>query len=324
MIIDALFVIASMILLWKGASWLIDSATRIAYRLGISELTVGLTIVALGTSAPEFAVTVTAAFQGHGNISVSNVVGSNIFNLGFILGGVAIVRSIRTSRTLVFRDGLFLTCVILLITFFLWNDLILGKALTLESWEGSILVVLLFLYVGYVLLRARKSERNDVAGVREEEVPVEIADWKDGPLFVLGVAMIVIGGYLLVEGASNIARGLGVSEWVIGVTIVAAGTSTPEFATSLIAVLKGRHGISAGNLIGSDIFNFLGVLGIAALLRPVQVTTSAMGSLYSLLGMVLLVVIFMRTKWQISRLEGVALVVLGALRWIIDFVLRGV
>lgn len=131
---------------------------------------------------------------------------------------------------------------------------------------------------------------------------------------------MVGGGHFLVESAVRLARLLGVSEWVIGVTIVAAGTSAPEFATSLIAVIKGRHGVSAGNLIGSDLFNLLGVLGLAALIRPMTVEASAVSSVLVLVGMVILVVVFlMRTGWQISRWEGALLIAINLFRWILDF-----
>ncbi len=280
----------------------------------MSELTVGLTIVAFGTSAPELAVSISAAFQGHSDISVSNVVGSNIFNLGFILGGVALFKTIKTNRKLVYRDGLFLLSIVGLIMLFLMYPN--PSAPTLDRWEGIILLVMLFSYIFYLL------KKKDAP--LEDEIPAGELTWKDGPLLIFGILGVVAGGYLLVDSASSIAKALGVSEWVIGVTIVAAGTSAPELATSLMAVTKGRHGISAGNLIGSDIYNFLGVLGVASIIRPLSVNTMAMGSLLTLVGMICIVLLLMRRGWRLSKLDGAILIGLGALRWVVDFSGRGI
>ncbi len=238
---NILIVLLSVLALWWGAVWVVESAARIARRLGMSELVIGLTIVAIGTSSPEFAVTVGAALKGQGDISVGNVVGSNIFNLGFILGGVALVRAIATSRTMVVRDGGMLIATTLLLVFFF-------RDLSIVRWEGAILLTLLVAYVGFLL-----CQRKPV-----EDVPTGEFHWYEIPRLLAGLALVIGGGHFLVEAAVALARTFGVSEWAIGVTIVAAGTSAPEFATSLVAVIRGRHGISAGNLIGSDIFNLLG------------------------------------------------------------------
>lgn len=303
--INSLILVASVIALWKGADWLVESASRIGKKFGLSDLVIGLTIVALGTSAPEFAVTIAAALAGRSDISIGNVVGSNIFNLGFVLGGVAAIRAIKTGPKLVYRDGIILIAITITLRIFA-NDLQLSRV------EGAILVSLLLVYIGYLLWQ-RETRLT-------EEMATGEAGWRDWVKLLVGLLLVVGGGHYLVEAASNIARTFGVSEWVIGVTIVAAGTSTPELATSLTAVIKGRHGISIGNLIGSDIFNLLGVLGVAALINPHMVIDSgAYMSLNVLIVMVTIVVIGMRTGWQISRLEGAALVLVNLVRWIADF-----
>lgn len=302
--LNILIIAVSIVTLWWGAVWVVEGAARIARRLGMSELVIGLTVVAIGTSAPEFAVTVGAALKSQADISVGNVIGSNIFNLGFILGGVALVRAIATSRTLVVRDGGVLIGTTLLLLVFL-NDL------TLARWEGLILLGLLIIYLAFLIHRREPIE---------EETPIGEFHWYEIPRLLAGLGLVVAGGHYLVEAASGLARLAGISEWVIGVTIVAAGTSAPELATSLVAVIRGRHGISAGNLIGSDIFNLLGVLGLAAALRPMRVDASAYGSVWLLAAMVLLVVVFlMRTGWRISRWEGALLVVINLIRWVMDF-----
>lgn len=302
---NIIIIVLSVLALWKGADWVVETASRIGKKFGLSDLVIGLTIVALGTSAPEFAVTVAAAIQGRSDISIGNVVGSNIFNLGFVLGGVAAIRGITTTRTLVYRDGLILIGITILLRFFI-NDL------QLSTIEGVILIVLLLCYLGYLLWKREEIHAEELA-----EGEATARDW----IFLLvGLALVVIGGHYLVEGASAIARSFGMSEWVIGVTIVAAGTSTPELATSLTAVFKGKHGISIGNLIGSDIFNLLGVLGVAALLNPhMIIDVGAKMSLNILILMVTVVVISMRTGWKISRLEGSGLVIINLVRWIANF-----
>lgn len=300
---DIGIILVSIVVLAKGAQWLVDAAAKIAKRLGISELVIGLTVVALGTSAPEFGVTILAAFKGMGDLSVGNIVGSNIFNLGFILGGTAIVQSLKTSKTLIRRDGLFLLVGTLLLVFFLWD-------LNLSHLEGSILFGLLLVYIAFLIWK--KESVHD-------EVPTGELRWWDPLLLVLGFSMVVGGAHLLVNSATDIARSFGISEWVIGATVVAAGTSVPEFAISLVAVLKGRHGISVGNLIGSDIFNIFGVLGLAAILRDLPVDIGARVNLVVLAIMVVVVLVFMRSDWRVSRTEGVFLVLIGLGRWVYSF-----
>ncbi len=301
--LDILIIIACIFGLWLGAVWVAESASRIARKLGMSDLLIGLTVVAIGTSAPEFAVTAVAALEGQSDISVGNVVGSNIFNLGFILGGLAIFRGVATSRKLVFRDGGMLIGTTALLVLFL-SDLALTRL------EGITLMVLLVAYVGILIYQRAESE---------EEIPEGDFSWWDVPRFLVGIAIVVASGHFFVEAASTLARLMGISEWVIGVTIVAIGTSAPEVATSLVALLRGQHGMSAGNLIGSDLFNLLGVLGLAAVLHPMTVDAAARGSVLLLAGMVVLVVVMMRSGWRLSRWEGGLLVLITAVRWVFDF-----
>ena len=303
LLLDAAMAAISTGLLWKGSEWVVDAAVRIAHRLEISDLVIGLTVVAIGTSAPEFAVTVNAAVRGLADISVSNVVGSNIFNLGFILGGCAAIRTIKTTPALVWRDGLFLLTMSSVLVFFL-------RDLTLTPKEGLALFFALVLYI--MCLFWKKTPLTDTDGG-------EKATWKDIPILISGIAAVVGGGHLLVWSATSLARGLGLSEWVIGVTIVAAGTSAPEFATSLMAAVKGRYAMSIGNLIGSDLYNLLGVLGLAGMLGPLHIDAIGLHSLYLLVGIVALVVVFMRTGFKVSRTEGFVLIGINLVRWVVDF-----
>ena len=301
---DVTIVLVCVGVIAKGATWLVDSASKIAKRLGISELVIGLTILALGTSAPEFAVSILAALKGVGNIAIGNIVGSNIFNLGFILGGTAIIHSLKTSRILIVRDGFFLLFGTFILLFFLWD-------LTLTKFEGGVLFSLLILYLGYLYVKREPLETKQVMGKMY---------WGDPLMLIGGLAMVLVGAHFMVESAINLARYMGVSEWVIGATVIAAGTSAPEFATSLAAALRSRYGMSVGNLIGSDIFNLFGVLGVAGMLDNITVSSDARMHLVFLSLMVALVLVFMRTGWVVSRREGYILVMIGLVRWINSFI----
>jgi cation:H+ antiporter len=307
MFIDFVTFCVSAVLLWFGASWIVTSAALIARKFNVSELVIGLTIVAMGTSAPEFLVTANAAFRGHNDISLSNVVGSNIFNLGFILGLMAMIRPLVSNKTIVYRDGLLLfltTAGILLVS--LTGEL--GRAF------GAGLMALL---VGYLVYLGMKRESPGEGEL--EEIRGRTATWRDWVMLVLGFAAITGGGHLMVTAATSIATDLGVSSWVIGVTIVAAGTSLPELVTCLAASVKGKNEMLLGNLIGSDFFNFAGVLGLTCLLKPLPVSPEAGSGLVVLVGMVGLVLVMLRTGWRVTRLEGGLLVGINLLRWINDF-----
>jgi cation:H+ antiporter len=306
----------AILMIAGGAQTVVETGARIAERLRVSELIVGLTLVAAGTSLPEFGVTLVAAFEEHPNISVGTIVGSNIFNLAFILGGVALVRPIPTTRVLIRRDGsaLILSTALLLV-------LILAD-LTLDRGDGIILLCGLVLYLGTVLamgtidwldpgLQAVHGKREH--GRRRVAVPRALLG------LLLGFALLAGGSHLLVNSAIPIATSFGVSHWVIAVTVVAAGTSAPEFATSLVGVLRGRYDIGVGNAIGSDLFNLLGVLGLAGALHPQVVDSGARASLLALAAMVALVVFFARTGWRLSRWEGLTLVLIGLARWALDY-----
>lgn len=298
-LLNVVIIIATIFGLWGGAHLVVESASKIAKKLGMSELIIGLTIVALATSAPEFAVSVSAVLANKMAISVGNVVGSNIFNLGIILGLVSIFGIVKTNKTILYRDGSMLVVTGLVLTFFFY-DLILSQL------EGIILVLILLGYIVY-LIRAKVEF--------EEDIPEGEYKWFDIPILILGVFFIIGSANLLVDSASEIAREFGVSEWMIGITIVAAGTSVPELATSIVALFKGRYGISIGNLIGSDIFNMLGVLGTASIIHPLSISLSDYYSLLILAGYLIFLFIFMRLGWRITKFEGLIIVLIALFRW---------
>ena len=309
LVLDLVLVTISIVMLWKGADWLVEAAAEIAHSLKISDLVIGLTVVAFGTSAPEFAVTIRAAITGQTDISIGNVVGSNIFNLGFILGGTAMIRAINITPKLLYRDGTFLllATILIYILFFGFNGWDIADAISVT--EGTILFIAL---IGYIIFLFIKKEPM-------EETHPGSADLKSYLWFFAGLISIVLGGHLMVEHASSLASAFGVSDWVIAVTIVAAGTSAPELATSLTAAFKDKHGMAIGNLIGSDLFNLLGVLGLAGIINPTNIQSDIHSSIVVLIIMVAMVLVMMRTNWQISRLQGTILVSLNLIRWYLDF-----
>ncbi|MDW7692846.1 calcium/sodium antiporter [Flammeovirgaceae bacterium SG7u.111] len=301
--LDILVIIICIIALAKGSTWMVDSSIRIANTFRVPELVIGLTIVAFGTSAPEFGVTILAAMRGMSDIAIGNVVGSNIFNLGFILGGTALFGALNSSKSLVYRDGMFLFFGSALLTVFLWD-------LSMSKLEGIILFVLLFVYLGFLFIKKEPMEKIELK---------EKARKLDYLLMPLGLGLILGGSHFLVDSAVNVARAFGMSEWVIGATIVAFGTSAPELATSITASFKGHHGLSIGNLIGSDIFNIFGVLGVAGILQNMEVDPEVTSNLYLLMGMIVLTLFFLRTNWKLARWEGAVLLLIGAIRWYFSF-----
>ncbi|WP_276254222.1 calcium/sodium antiporter [Halomontanus rarus] len=330
-IVDVATLLVSIVALWLGARWLVAAASRLASAVGVSALIVGLTVVAFGTSAPEFAVTVEAALAGRADISIGNVVGSNVFNLGVILGGVAIVRPFRATDSLVRRDAVVMAVTTVLVLAFLAD-------VAITRLEGVFLCIALLTYLGGLIVAARgqvgEEGRDAVTGeegrdavtdgklepTREPESETAATgpiDWIDVPRLLVGLALVVVGGGLLVETAAGLARAAGVSQWVVGMTVVAAGTSVPELATSLVAARKGDVGIAAGNVVGSNVFNLLGVLGIAAVIRPMTVATEAVIGLVWLLVLTIVAAALLATGRRLIRLEGVALVGFVAVYWVV-------
>lgn len=298
---DALLVLAGVAGLWIGAVQFVGGATRVARALGVPGLIVGLTVVSLGTSAPEFAVTVDAALTGQAAISVGNVVGSNVVNLGFILGGAALVRALPVSTSLVRRDSAVMIATVVVLLAFL-RDFALSRA------EGSLLCLALVAYLAWL---ARSG--SDRVRPPDETRPVR---WFDPVRALAGLALVVAGAHALVTGGASLASRVGVSDWVIGVTVVALGTSTPELATSVVAARRGRANVAAGNVVGSCIFNVLGVLGVATVIRPLAVSPVAFEGVLWLLGVSVVATALFWSRQVLSRAEGGVLVALNALDWV--------
>lgn len=265
MILDIVRLIGGLALILYGANWLTDGASAIARRLGVSDLVVGLTIVALGTSAPELVISVLAAVGGNAPMAVGNVVGSNIFNVLAIIGIVAIVKPIPICRSVMGEQlpWVLLTAAIVVATGFSpWLD---GTPAEVSRVEGIILLLLLVMFMRRTLLSARENPGSEAGGnTRQRKV------WLACLMIAGGLGALIFGGDIFVDGASAIASLMGVSDAVIGLTIVAAGTSLPELATSVVAARKGSPDMAVGNVIGSCVLNIVLILGTAATITPLS------------------------------------------------------
>ena len=268
-----MLVFGFVLLVW-GADKFVAGASALARRLGVSPLLVGLTIVAFGTSAPELAVSLTAALQGANEIAVGNVVGSNIFNMLMVAGLSAVVCPLVMDRTLLRRDWPDSILAAILLLVFIAPDLTISRV------EGIILLAAFAVVLGTQIRAALKN--RDTLETEEDEVampPLMI-----GINIVLGLACIIIGGQLAVNGATGIARMFGLSETLIGLTIVAIGTSLPELVTSLVAARKGQNEIAMGNVIGSNLFNILFILGVSSAITPIPVQATSIIDALVLIG----------------------------------------
>jgi cation:H+ antiporter len=313
-------VIAGSILgLWVGARALVDAVVRLARRFGLSDLTIGLTVVAMGTSTPELVVSVDSALKGLGNIAVANVLGSNVYNLAFILGVISLLRVMPIAEGLVHRDGGALLASTLA------AGLVVAD-LTVTRLEGGVLVGLFVVYTTYLLRTARftgtATEAEAKAEAEAEAVTTAVTErafrGRDAALLVGGLALVLVSGNYMVAAASELARAAGISEWVIGGTIVAAGTSTPEFVVSLVALRRGSLGVSVGNVVGSNVYNVTGILGVSALVRPLAVSGTALETLAWLAAVTVLMVAALWTKRQLSRIEGALFAGSELCRWVLS------
>lgn len=255
-VLQIVFLALGFFLLVKGADWFVDGASGLARKLGIPQLVIGLTIVAMGTSLPEAAVSISAALRGNAEITIGNIVGSNILNILIILGVTALIATLKVADSTVRYEIPFMIVVTFVL---LWLGYTGGQVTRLE---GIILWVLFLLYLRYLYMMAKK-------GKEEEREAEQLSTAKIIGLIFAGVVMIVAGSNFAVEGASNLAKALGISQRFIGLTIVALGTSLPELVTSVSAARKHNADIAIGNIVGSNIFNILFIVGTTALITPV-------------------------------------------------------
>ncbi|CAL2102040.1 Calcium/sodium antiporter [Tenacibaculum sp. 190130A14a] len=260
-----LYIIGGLILLVLGGNWLLKAAVGLSLRLNIPKIVIGMTVVSFATSAPELIVSIKSALDGATGLAVGNVIGSNIANIGLVLGITVILSSINVEKSFYKTDWPVMMVASLLLYFFIVNDR------TIQSYEGMILFGMLVVFLVY-LLRFQKQAVVDEMPEDDEELPL----YKVVLFLAVGGFGLWAGSELLIDGSVSLAKNMGVSDAVIGVTVVSVGTSVPELAASIIAVLKKEKAISLGNLIGSNVFNILAVLGITAMITPIEVKSDAL------------------------------------------------
>ena len=306
MLLDALALAGGLALLLVAASGLVRGAAALALRFGLSPLVVGLTVVAFGTSAPELVVSVQATLAGAGGIAVGNVVGSNVANVGLILALAVLVRPIATDPALLRRELPVLIVATAVGAAFLLDG-------TVARWEAGVLLAGLVASLAWSLKSAKApAVPGPLApeAAAPESLPEPGPLWRDALYVAGGLAGLVVGADLLVGGATGLARAAGVSDAVIGLTVVAIGTSLPELATSVVASVRREGEIAAGNVVGSNLFNLLGILGVAGLVRPLEAPGLSAVDVAVMAAFTLALVPMMRTGLRLVRLEA-GLLLLG-------------
>ena len=296
MIIDILLIILGVAMVLGGADRLTEGASALARRMNIPEIIIGLTIVAAGTSAPELFVSLVSALKGTPDLAVGNVVGSNTMNAMLIVGCAAMVAPMVISRSTVKKDipcSVFASLLLTLLCF----DSFLGR------FDGIVLLAGFAAFMVYTLRQAKNGQAEHTVEGKQQKA------WLSALYVVAGLALLVVGSNLFVDSASSVAASLGVSEGVIGLTVVAGGTSLPELATSVVAARKGQSAIAIGNVIGSNVFNILLILGLTATISPLQIQGITTIDMAVMLFSVALVWLFSFTRFTVERWEGAALVV---------------
>lgn len=314
MLLSVLYILIGVVVVLWGADRLTEGAVGVAERLHIPQLVIGLTIVAIGTSMPEFCVSLVSALKGTADLAVGNVVGSNIFNSLLIVGITAMVAPMTILKSTVRLDIPFALLASVMLAAFCYDG-------ELTRLDAGILFGLFLVFMFITLQHAKRgekkeeSEENEDAKEREQAMPV----WKMVALILVGLACLVLGSNVFVDGATKVAAALGVSDAVIGLTVVAMGTSMPELATSVVAARKGNSGIAIGNVLGSNVFNILLVIGLTGVINPMHIQGITWIDLSMLILSMVLLLLFSYTKYTIARWEGAVLTILfaGYMTWVV-------
>lgn len=304
MLINIVLLVMGLVVVLKGADWLTDGAVNIASRFGVSQMVIGLTIVAMGTSMPELCVSMVSALKGTPDLAVGNVVGSNTLNTLLIVGCSALVAPIMVKRSSVRRDIPFAVLASLLMLIF-----------CLDGGIDRLDAALLFILFAVFMFVTVKYGKNEGTEAKTTAAPLG----KAALLLVVGLVCLILGSNLFVDNASFIASTLGVSDAVIGLTIVAGGTSLPELATSMVSAKKGNSDIAIGNVIGSNVFNILMIIGVTGLVKPMHIKGITSLDLIVMLASILLLWFFCRTTYKVKRWEGAVLAIsyIAYIAWLI-------
>ncbi len=293
---EYIILVVGFIFLVKGADWFVDGASGIARYFKIPSLVIGLTIVSIGTSAPEAAVSITAALQGNNGIALGNIIGSNIFNTAVVIGVCALIKPICIDKNIVKKDFPFMLVSALIATLLMMNGI-------LSRLDGLVLLALFVFFMSYVIRYGLKNKTES----SEDDEPINIG--KAIIISLIGIVVIVFGGDLVVNSATTIANSFGVSQAVIGLTVVAIGTSLPELVTSIVAARKGESDIAIGNVIGSNIFNLLFILGLSSTITPILSDANSIIDIAVFISVGIFTYIFAKTKGKINRAPATILII---------------
>ena len=313
MILAFVLLIIGFVLLVKGADVFVDGSSSIAKFLKIPSIIIGLTIVAFGTSAPEAAVSIIAGINGSNDIAVGNVIGSNMFNLLMVIGISAIIKPIAIQKQIVTKDYPFMllaTAALAVMSYDVFFEN--GTANVISRNEAVILLMFLGIFLFYVISSALRSRKENMSAASEEDEKPKYGIGVSILCTIGGLAGIIIGGQLVVDSAEKIALGLGMSETLVGLTIVAVGTSLPELVTSIVAAKKGESDIAVGNVVGSNVFNMLFVLPASAVITPMNINSQSLTDLIILIGVSVLTYFFCATNKRVNRVEGAILAAIYA------------
>lgn len=305
---QVLLLIFGIVVVLKSADWLTNGAVGLATKLGISQIVIGLTIVAIGTSMPEFFVSIVSAIKGTPDLAVGNIVGSNIFNVLLIVGVAATVAPIAIQRATVRRDIPIAIVASIMLTFMMLDDNI--------SRIDAVILFAAFIAFIWITLRNSKNDANEKDASTEKVIPT----WKSVLFIIFGLVGLVLGSNIFVDNASSLAHGWGISDAVIGLTIVAGGTSLPELATSAVAARKGDSGIAIGNVLGSNVFNILMILGLTGIISPMHIQNITYIDMAVMVISMALFWLFSFTKLRVERWEGCVLIAcfLGYITWLVS------
>ena len=316
-VLNLLFLVIGMFLLIKGADWFVEGSSNVAKALKIPSLIIGLTLVSIGTSLPELSVSVIGALEGNADISYGNVIGSNIFNVFVVIGASALFTPMIVSKDVKKYDVPILIGIYALFALFSF----VTTPLVLSRWESIILTVLFVAYIIFLVLRTKKS--NNVEEEKEEAPAKPRKMWVNIILIIVGIAAIVGGGKFVVDTASNLALMAGMSNLLVGLTIVAVGTSLPELVTSMVAAKKGENDIAVGNAIGSSIFNILLILGVASTIAPIGFEFNTIVDASMMMLSVVLVFIFAVKSNKINKVQG-GILILVYVAYLAFIILRNI
>lgn len=292
-----------------GGNFLVDGASSLAKKYNVSNMVIGLTIVAFGTSMPEFIVNVMSSVKGANEIAMGNIIGSNILNIAIILGITAIIRTLHVKNNTTWKE-IPLTIISALVVFFLVNDNLIDKAGVSQISRADGLVMLMFflIFLGYTFSLAKEGRAE------ESEEFVIFTSKKSIIFIILGLSLLMIGGKLIVDNAVSLARGLGISERIIGLTIVSFGTSLPELTTSIIAAIKGNSDIAIGNITGSNLFNIFWVLSVSAIVSPIPLGGSQIDIIMNIfISLLLFSFVFFSKERKLDRKKGIVFLIVYSL-----------